>query len=83
MIRQKLRLEIDWDIPKEDEGLFKMAKQAILDETLKSFTGIYQAKISDGKEVNLVVFKPSDAMKKNFERIRAMKKKMVAMKKKK
>jgi hypothetical protein len=73
MIRQKLKIEIDWDIPKEDKKLFKMAKQAILDETLKSFTGIYQAKIDDGKEVSLVVFKPNRTMKKMFERIRAAK----------
>jgi len=83
MIRQKISLEIDWDIKGKSKSLFESVQNAILNETLKSFTGIYQAKATSDDKVMLTVFKPSAAAEKNFERIRVMRKKLIAMKKKK
>ncbi len=66
MIRQKLEVEIDWNIRKVDKKLFDYVAETLLDETLKSFTGIYQAKVTSGNKVRLSIFKPS-AQKKSSE----------------
>lgn len=83
MIRQNMTIEIDWDIKVKDKKIFQAAQEAILHETLKSFTGIYQAKVTTDGRTLLTVFKPSDAMTKNMERLKAMRKALPAMKKKK
>ena len=82
MIRQKLSIEIDWELGNKDPDLFKKMQEAILNETIKSFTNIYQAKITTGGRVLLTVFHPTEAMKTNFEKLKKQRKKLVAMKKK-
>lgn len=79
MIRQKISIEVDWDLEKKDKKIFRAVKEAILNECLKSFTAIYQAKIGDSDEVLLTVFNPTKEQAKGMAHFRRQ---MVALKKK-
>ena len=63
MRKQTLNIEIDWDIPKRDEKLFEQMQQAILNDAIRSFNGVIQAKVEGDKKTFFTIFN-ADKLKK-------------------